>query len=468
MVKMDLGSSTSQASSTSSMTSSRISAYQGLLASLQNFSGTGDLKGSAYDSAKAYASSVIVPLIQGAILLSEGIANSTANLPSQYSSNVASESLDSDVLEQQIASYQSAYNQANEWLNRELNKKVLVESNVLRAEMTMSRHLAKIQELQEKLNKLIAFDGTSSRIFDNIDSLSSAVSQGLSQVKGGFSSFNGTFSLPAKENMAWATTITSAWEEREKVIASLQSPNDLTQEEIARLSDYVGAGGSITGDKEILLYNNYYGYTKYTFSIIGSSDGKVNLSYSKDGLDGVSTDFGNISKSGNYSTSQSLNGSAFQDQLKGSNNYTVPSNGFQRLSTSLSSGNTKTEFGFKYVNGTLAAYNKEKTTISAASVKGTNVDITASFEQGNYIRNNNGPHLSQVDYLVDDIGEFAEEHPVFTGVVTGVVVATVAYFAWPIVVGSGLVEAGSLAIGTVAGTVSTIWNFISNGLKLAF
>ena len=70
--------------------------------------------------------------------------------------------------------------------------------------------------------------------------------------------------------------------------------------------------------------------------------------------------------------------------------------------------------------------------------------------------------------MVDDIGEFAEEHPVFTGVVTGVVVATVAYFAWPIVVGSGLVEAGSLAIGTVAGTVSTIWNFISNGLKLAF
>lgn len=59
------------------MTSNHIAAYQGLIASLQGFSGTADLKGAAYDSAKTYASSVLVPLLQGAILLSEKIASST-------------------------------------------------------------------------------------------------------------------------------------------------------------------------------------------------------------------------------------------------------------------------------------------------------------------------------------------------------------------------------------------------------
>ncbi|WMB29254.1 hypothetical protein N1495_07755 [Streptococcus didelphis] len=53
MVKMDLGSSTSQASSTATMTASRIAAYDALISSLSTFSGEASLSGAAYDSAKA-------------------------------------------------------------------------------------------------------------------------------------------------------------------------------------------------------------------------------------------------------------------------------------------------------------------------------------------------------------------------------------------------------------------------------
>ncbi len=46
------------------------------------------------------------------------------------------------------------------------------------------------------------------------------MSQGLSQVNNSFSSYNGTFTLPSQEELAWTTTITTAWEEREANSAS--------------------------------------------------------------------------------------------------------------------------------------------------------------------------------------------------------------------------------------------------------
>ncbi|MGT2887804.1 hypothetical protein N1496_03325 [Streptococcus didelphis] len=81
MVKMDLGSSTSQASSTATMTASRIAAYDALISSLSTFSGEASLSGAAYDSAKSFASSVMVPIIQGGILLSEAISQAMSKFP---------------------------------------------------------------------------------------------------------------------------------------------------------------------------------------------------------------------------------------------------------------------------------------------------------------------------------------------------------------------------------------------------
>ncbi|MEX2805410.1 T7SS effector LXG polymorphic toxin, partial [Streptococcus sp. H31] len=203
MVKMALGSSDSQASSTSSASASRIDAYQTAIGSLESFMGAGNLQGEAYSSAKSYAGNVLIPLFRGAILLSEGVNTAVNRLPSDYRNEVSDESLDSEVLEQEIATYQAAYNRSSEWLSNEMAKEVLSESSILRAQQSMARNLSKVQELQEKLEKLIAFDGKSPSLFSEVDSLYAAVSQGLSQVKEGFSSFSGSFSLPPKSEMAW-------------------------------------------------------------------------------------------------------------------------------------------------------------------------------------------------------------------------------------------------------------------------
>lgn len=239
MVKMSLGNSTSQGSAISSISSSRISAYNGAISSLNSFIGASHLQGDAYNSAKKYASTVLIPLIQGAILLSEAINHAVNQLPSRYTSEVAGESLDSEVLEAQIATYQAAYSRSSAWLTSEMSKKVLNERSILRAQQSMTRNLNKIDELQEKLDKLMAFNASSPKLFDEIASLKQAVTQGFSQVNNSFSSYNGTFSLPSKEELTWTTTIATAWGEREKLIAE-NAVSEEFDETIANIADESG------------------------------------------------------------------------------------------------------------------------------------------------------------------------------------------------------------------------------------
>ena len=209
MVKMSLGNSTSQGSSTSSISSSRISAYNGAISSLNSFIGASNLQGNAYSSAKSYAGTVLIPPIQGAILLSEAVSNAVTTFPSRYTSEVAGESLDSEVLEAQIATYQAAYDRSSAWLTSEMSKKVLNESSILRAQQSMARNLGKVTELQEKLDKLMAFNASSPSLFDEISGLYSAVSQGLSQVSSDYNSFNKTKNFPEynSANLSWVQTI---------------------------------------------------------------------------------------------------------------------------------------------------------------------------------------------------------------------------------------------------------------------
>lgn len=211
MVKMDIGNSDSQASSTATVTGNHIVGYQRLINSLKTFSETAELEGFAYTSAKTYATAILIPVVQAAILLAEQISVSTSKLPSDYRTQVSSESLDSEVLESQIASYTAAYNKANEWLNQELTQDVLDERDIMQAEKAMSRNLSKKNELEEKLRKLIDFDNISSGIFSDIDSLFKAYTEGMSQVKKDFENFKGTFTLPPMDGITWLDTIKTYW-----------------------------------------------------------------------------------------------------------------------------------------------------------------------------------------------------------------------------------------------------------------
>lgn len=89
-VEMYLGQSDYQAGTASSVLSNRISAYKSIQTSLQSFINTGNLQGLTYQSAKNYSSQILIPLIQGCILLDEAVKEACAKLPREYRSQVDS------------------------------------------------------------------------------------------------------------------------------------------------------------------------------------------------------------------------------------------------------------------------------------------------------------------------------------------------------------------------------------------
>ena len=442
MVKMSLGNSTSQGSSTSSISSSRISAYNGAISSLNSFIGASNLKGKAYNSAKDYASTVLIPLIQGAILLSEAVSNAVTTFPSSYTSEVAEEDLDSEVLEAQIATYQAAYDRSSAWLTSEMSKEVLNESSILRAEQSMARNLGKVTELQEKLDKLMAFNASSPSLFDEISGLYSAVSQGLSQVNNSFSSYNGTFSLPSKEELSWATTITTAWEEREKVIEVLQKGGQFSAEDAQLISDYLGAG--VEADKTIYLYDNFYGYAKYKLSQSyehhNDEDHQLTLKMTTE-KSKIKSDFGDFSEGGYSGTSEfPVLGTA----LGVIYNVDVDRESVTNASIGLKSGDTQTKAGVKYVNGTLTAYNSTKTKIKPSVAE--DYTLTGTYEQGKYLRTTDtGTEVADFDW--GKVGSVA----LATVEVATLAVASIAVGAFVVsTFGVGWLVGSGLAAGTAA------------------
>ena len=74
-IDMILGSARNQTNSIKSLTTKQIASYEEIERALTNFvTQTHNLKGVTYDSAKAYCSSVLTPLIRGSIVLNEAIA----------------------------------------------------------------------------------------------------------------------------------------------------------------------------------------------------------------------------------------------------------------------------------------------------------------------------------------------------------------------------------------------------------
>ncbi|QLB51832.1 hypothetical protein FFV08_03640 [Streptococcus sanguinis] len=66
-IKMSLGSSDTQATTASSVVTSRTTAYLSVIAALEVFIGANNLQGTAYSGAKAYAGNVLIPLLKSAL-----------------------------------------------------------------------------------------------------------------------------------------------------------------------------------------------------------------------------------------------------------------------------------------------------------------------------------------------------------------------------------------------------------------
>lgn len=208
-VDMYVSASQSQAESVSTMCKQHVQGYEQAQKAINDFAlNSPFLTGKAYDSGKAYFSSVLYPLAQGGILLSEAVEQAVKKFPEEYIAQVDSGDLKQADLERKIQEANRSLSQAEE-IRHELltsNTPAILKTFQLAKNAVLIGIYGNVKkELEEQLQNLLAFNASSSSIFSEIASLQSAVNQGLEQTKTSWNAATGTFTVPS--DMSWVKTI---------------------------------------------------------------------------------------------------------------------------------------------------------------------------------------------------------------------------------------------------------------------
>lgn len=216
-IDMYLNDSLTQATSASHFCQKQVTDYQNLQQAITQFTlQTPNLQGKTYDAAKAYFSQILYPLVQGGILLSEAVEKAAKRFPQEYINQVDSISLKQSELEAQIRQMNQYITQA-EGIRQlllsphmpEEHQGFQLNQNTL---LLMMYHDLK-HKLEEKLQKLLAYNQSSAQFFTEIKSLEQAVNQGLAQTKKAWNSQKKSFSIP--KDLSWTTTIQDKWQQAE-------------------------------------------------------------------------------------------------------------------------------------------------------------------------------------------------------------------------------------------------------------
>ena len=210
-IDMYLEQSQLQSSSVATMCQSQVEAYQDLQSAIRKFSeDTESLKGDAYDSARSFFASVLLPLSKGGQLYAETFSQAIKKLPEDYQTMVDSKSWREDNLldkirqEEQMIAYLDEVNQSLSSLTMDSEEKGrLRRSNV----ELMRGHHANKRVYETILRDLRAYDSYSGGLFDELDSIDVQLSRGLSQIESSWDAKNGVFKVPS--DRTWANYLTA-------------------------------------------------------------------------------------------------------------------------------------------------------------------------------------------------------------------------------------------------------------------
>ena len=205
-IDMYLEQSQLQSSSVATMCQSQVEAYQDLQSAIQKFSeDTESLKGDAYNSARSFFASVLLPLSKGGQLYAETFSQAIKKLPEDYQSMVDSKSWREDDLldkirqEEQMIAYLDEVNQSLSSLTMDSEEKGrLRRSNV----ELMRGHHANKRVYETILRDLRAYDSYSGGLFDELDSIDVQLSRGLAQIETSWDAKQGVFKVPS--DLTWA------------------------------------------------------------------------------------------------------------------------------------------------------------------------------------------------------------------------------------------------------------------------
>ena len=206
-IDMYLEQSQLQSSSVATMCQSQVEAYQDLQSAIQKFSeDTESLKGDAYDSARSFFASVLLPLSKGGQLYAETFSQAIKKLPENYQSIVDSKSWREDDLldkirqEEQMIAYLYEVNQSFSALSLDSEKKGN-NTELIRG------HQANKRIYETILKDLRAYDSYSGGLFDDLDSIDVQLGRGLAQIESSWDAKTGVFKVPS--DLTWANYLTA-------------------------------------------------------------------------------------------------------------------------------------------------------------------------------------------------------------------------------------------------------------------
>ena len=210
-IDMYLEQSQLQSSSVATMCQSQVEAYQDLQSAIQKFSeDTESLKGDAYNSARSFFASVLLPLSKGGQLYAETFSQAIKKLQEDYQTMVDSKSWREDDLldkirqEEQMIAYLDEVNQSLSSLTMDSEEKGrLRRSNV----ELMRGHHANKRVYETILGDLRAYDSYSGGLFDDLDSIDVQLSRGLAQIETSWDAKTGVFKIPS--DLTWANYLTA-------------------------------------------------------------------------------------------------------------------------------------------------------------------------------------------------------------------------------------------------------------------
>ena len=231
------GSLDSQASSTGTMIEQQLKAYESLETSLTQIENSASrLSGQAYDSFRSFVTSVVQPLKEAGVALVEATQESVKKLPASYRSEVA----DEDLQEEKLVSDIEQSDRMIAIFHAEINE-IAASKSTSAGDFQRLQRLQRIQglnvlesifkatknKLQEKLNKLRAFNASSPSIFWEIDVLAQAIQIAVNQINVAWNPNTGMYSIP--KDLSWSDLVNETIKNKEFENEYLpKKPKDVT------------------------------------------------------------------------------------------------------------------------------------------------------------------------------------------------------------------------------------------------
>ena len=228
-IDMYLESAKSQATSLSSISAQCVQQNIELIKVLENFVAEEELKGHAYDSAKAHITSTVIPLIQGIVLYQESLAEECQKFVSQYTSDVDSKSWRQVDLEEKIREADQKISSLRQLMETKSDNKI---SAFLNLSVSIAVFEGVKQKLQKILISLLTYNAVSPTIFLNSERYLLAVQNGFAQAAQSWDAASGTYLSPSSgSDLSWKQTISLGWQKRQAVLNKVKNPKVETFED---------------------------------------------------------------------------------------------------------------------------------------------------------------------------------------------------------------------------------------------